>query len=701
MRLMRKALLSIPLLGLLVSGCAGGNVASGYDHFNKDGIDTEPGNFDFDGNFVKPEITIDGDDSDEAWKGSNVSETLSFMNETNSVSVKLLRGEHSLFFYFRVTDKYICAKGNDNGEDVAHSDSVELYIDSLNDGGTAPRTDDYQINLGVHDKTRILVGSGTSWSTWNGLCQYEVKIDGTLNNNSDVDSGYSVEGMIPWNQIGCTKDSSFGVAFGNVDKKTDDAQEETTWNGLTFEGMLIEPQTPNNYITYAGNSFASRGIVVNNIIVKGTVFDENDQPIAGATVQEGENQYLTDANGNYTIPNYNPLEPLALTVSYAGYITHKYTVHSADLVLANGIFRYDVKLQPGTGDDEVEPNYVYIGETTRKLIHSLQLHVSRHDKMGLNLRVSIVNETKFDKYQQYEFYIDTGSNTRTLTDDNSWCFAIVEDRITFITNDPKMTAKKHATSLIELVNKGNVYEIYVPYALLGVDENAVIGYSFGIWDTLIKDWDPMNRDGVFALVEDPSLYIRQQPDGTIVEDTTGWAGEYDFANDNAPYVSLGRFSGKSVSYVTFSTITAKINHTDSQYLYVQFTTNQAEWRREEIIELFIDSGSPSRTIRDGESYILSISTAHGKIQQFHSYSSPEKELNKNEVTILMDAKHMLVRIPYTTLSSTLVQSTILGFTFGVFNNYAGDWDGYAYNDKYVDPEKPNQYVRVDMTNEIQ
>ena len=62
---------------------------------------------------------------------------------------------------------------------------------------------------------------------------------------------------------------------------------------------------------------------------------------------------------------------------------------------------------------------------------------------------------------------------------------------------------------------------------------------------------------------------------------------------------------------------------------------------------------------------------------------------------------MLVRIPYTTLSASLTQSTVLGFSFGVFNNYAGDWDGYAYNNQYVDPEKPNQYVRVDMNNEIQ
>ena len=701
MRLMKKALISIPLLGMLLSGCAGGKIASEYDPINKDGINTEPGNFDFDGNFVKPEITIDGEDNDEAWAGPNVSETLSFQNEQNTITVKLLRGERSLFFFFRVTDKYICAKGNNNGDDVSHSDSVEIYIDSLNDGGTAPQTDDYQINLGVHDKTRILVGSGTVWSNWNGLCQYETKINGTLNDNSDIDEGYAVEGMIPWNQIGCTKDSIFGVAFGNVDKKTDDAQEETTWNGLTFDGILVEPQTPNNYITYAGNTFKSRGIIVNDITVKGVVVDNNDQPIQGAEVKVGEKVYTTDAEGEYVIKGYNPAEPLALEVSYTGFITHKYTVHTADMMLANGIFYYNVKLLPGTGDDVVEPNYVFIGETTRKLIHSLQLYSSRHDRMGLSLKVTI-DDTKFDKYQQYEFYIDTGSSTRTLTDDNSWCIAIVEDKISFVSSDPKMTVKKHPTNAVELQNYGNYYEMYIPYALLGIDKDATVGFSFGTWDTLIKDWDPMNRDGIFALVEDPSLYIRQTADGTIIEDQTGWAEYYDYANDTNPYVDLGKFSGKSVSYVTFSTITAKVNHTDSQYVYIQFTTNQSEWRREEIIELFIDSGSSSRTKRDGESYILTISTAHGKIQQFHSYSKPEEtQLNRDEVTILMDQKHMLVKIPYTTLSPSLVRSTLLGFTFGVFNNVAGDWDGYAYNNVYIDPEKPNLYVRVDENNSLE
>ena len=699
MRLMKKALFVVPLLSLLLGGCSG-KVASGYDPFNKDNIDTEPGNFDFDGNFVAPEISIDGEDTDAAWSGENVSETLQFTNQTNSVTVKLLRGEHSLFFFFRVTDKYICAKGNDNGEDVAHSDSVELYIDSLNDGGTAPQTDDYQINLGVHDKTRILVGSGTSWSNWNGLCQYEVKINGTLNNNRDVDSGYTVEGMIPWNQIGCDKNSSFGVAFGNVDKKTVESAEEVSWAGLIFEGMLIEPQTPNNYITYTGNTFKSRGIVLDAIKVQGTVTDENNQPVNNATILVGEAEYHTNLSGQYEIPNVDPSKSLPIEISYTGHKTHKYTIHAADMLIANDDYQYDVQLVPGSGTDEATANYVYIGETTKKLIHILTLSVSRHDKLGLSIKLTI-DDSQFDEYQQYELYIDTGSADRTATDNQSWCIALKQNYIAFIESDPKGARIPHSASFIEMSIEGSVCEMYIPYALINATAQTVIGYSFGIWDTLIKDWDPMNREGEFCLVENPSLYVRQNPNGTVIEDTSGWAGNYDYANDNNPYVNLGTFSGKSSAYTRFSKVTAKINHTDANALYVQFTTDQAKWRGEERIELFIDSGATNRTTRDAQSYIMVIATGHGKIVDFHNYATPNANLNKAEATISMDNTHMLVRIPYTTLSASLTQSTILGFSFGVFNNYAGDWDGYAYNNVYVDPAIPSQYVRVDMNNVIQ
>ncbi len=699
MRPMKKLLFAVPLLSLLLTGC-NNKVASGYDSINKDGIETEPGNFDFDGNFVVPEIIIDGNDNDEAWSGEHVSEILQFNNDTNKVTVKLLRGEHALFFFYKVTDKYICSKGNDNGNDVSASDSVEIYIDSLNNGGTAPQTDDYQINLGVHDKTRILVGSGTSWSNWNGLCQYEVKITGTLNDNSDIDVGYNVEGMIPWNQIGCDKNSSFGVAFGNVDKKTNESAEEVSWAGLTFGGILIEPQTPNNYITYSGNSFSARGIHFDKISVSGTITNENDQPVNNATILAGEGTYHTNMSGQYTISGVDPLEALPIQVSYDGYKTHKYTIHSADMIIANGNYQYDVQLIPGSGDDEATPNYVYIGETTKKLIHALTLEVSRHDKYGLSMKLTI-DDTKFDKFQQYELYIDTGAKTRTVTDAKTWCIALLEDNVSFITNDPKASAVKHATTFVELKVSGNTYELYVPYALISATPETVVGYSFGIWDTLIKDWEPMNRAGEYALVENPSLYVRQNPDGTIAEDASEYAEPYDYASDTAPYVDLGTFSGKTAAGIQFSKLTAKVNHTDANYIYIQFTTNQSKWRKDERIEMYIDSGASSRTTRDGESYRMDINTGNGKIVDFWSYTNPYTQLNKEEVTIYMDTTHMLVKIPYATLSSSIVQSTILGFSFGVFNNSAGDWDGYGYNDTYIDPAKPNLYVRVDGSNNIQ
>lgn len=221
------------------------------------GGDNDP--FDFEGNYVNPELKIDGVKDEEAWSSEYACEASSFgytyKSNRYTVEISLYRGERELCAFFDVKDCNILTDGNDNGNSVSYSDSVEIYLDTLNNGGDSPQSDDYQINLGVHGKTRILSGTGTGWSQWSGLVQFESVISGTLNDPRDVDTGYTIEMAIPYKQIGIQRDTEIGIAFGLVNKfDQGGGSAYKTWYGQTLDGNFINPQKPDTYLDYKINS---------------------------------------------------------------------------------------------------------------------------------------------------------------------------------------------------------------------------------------------------------------------------------------------------------------------------------------------------------------------------------------------------------------------------------------------------------------
>ena len=242
------------------TGNTGGGSGSGGtgDTYQDYTPDKQPGDgqFDFDGNYEAPELTIDGLGDDAQWQG--VDELVTYGKQadgSDAVSVKVYRGESALFFLFEVKDSVLLTQGVTNDDAVTRGDSIELYIDTLADGGRSPQSDDYQLNLGIHSKTRIMQGAGGLWGNWNGLIDYEVSLDGTLNDGDTADdTGYSVEVMIPYAQIMIEKDDTIGIAFGQVDKiRTEDAatgSETSSWNwyGWSYGGTSVNPQVPDQYI---------------------------------------------------------------------------------------------------------------------------------------------------------------------------------------------------------------------------------------------------------------------------------------------------------------------------------------------------------------------------------------------------------------------------------------------------------------------
>lgn len=343
-----------------------GTGGTGSDVYQDYSSDKQPGdgNFDYPGNYENPELTIDGLGDDEQWQGVEPLVTYGkSVGGQNAVSVKLYRGESALFFLFEVKDNALLTQGVTNDDAVTRGDSIELYLDTLADGGRNPQSDDYQINLGIHGKTRIMQGAGGQWGSWNGLIDYEVALNGTLNDGDEAnDTGYSVEVMIPYAQIMIEKDDTIGIALGQVDKiRVEDAatgSESASWNwyGWSYNGTAINPQVPDQYILLdKDGSLMSRDEQEKAPAdVGGYIRDTDDAPVEGVTVtaQSGDvvKTATTDASGYYLLEDLDPELTYTITAEKDGYLTGISSVTRDELrAVDGGVVTKDIDLTSTAG----------------------------------------------------------------------------------------------------------------------------------------------------------------------------------------------------------------------------------------------------------------------------------------------------------------------------------------------------------------
>ena len=344
----------------------GGTGGTGSDVYQDYSSDKQPGdgNFDYPGNYENPELTIDGRGDDKQWQGVEPLVTYGkSVGGQNAVSVKLYRGESALFFLFEVKDNVLLTQGVTNDDAVTRGDSIELYLDTLTDGGRNPQSDDYQINLGIHGKTRIMQGAGGQWGSWNGLIDYEVALNGTLNDGDGAnDTGYSVEVMIPYAQIMIEKDDTIGIALGQVDKiRVEDAatgSESASWNwyGWSYNGTAINPQVPDQYILLdKDGSLMSRDEQEKAPAdVGGYIRDTDGAPVEGVTVtaQSGDvvKTATTNASGYYLLEDLDPELTYTITAEKNGYLTGISSVTRDELrAVDGGVVTKDIVLTSTAG----------------------------------------------------------------------------------------------------------------------------------------------------------------------------------------------------------------------------------------------------------------------------------------------------------------------------------------------------------------
>jgi len=148
----------------------------------------------------------------------------------NEVSAKMMWDFFYLYLFVEVADTQLnadLAQGSLD-EGVWRDDVVEVFIDKDNNGGIEYSEGDYRFAINVNGA--LMDGKDLfddhSWKFSN--LHYEVIANGTINNNSDTDTGYVIEVAIPWNdldlEVNTDKMMRIDIGIGDKDLETDGYQ---------------------------------------------------------------------------------------------------------------------------------------------------------------------------------------------------------------------------------------------------------------------------------------------------------------------------------------------------------------------------------------------------------------------------------------------------------------------------------------------
>lgn len=210
-------------------------------------------------------ITIDGLAAEFEWETAG--EVFLGSQSLSSMTTKTAYDNKYLYVFCDVKDQHLWAESPEVAWD---DDGVEIYIDPQNKNCNGVCEGMYKLLFNIGGGTLFDRGNAAlTWEPWSpqGL-QVQFKTNGSINDNSSDDVGYSVEIAIPWSQIGGRPQvgSGWGIHF----KLHDDDNGE----GAEFHEDL-SGNDPNKASTYLKTSldFSGDGTGLTGSYFQGQNFD--------------------------------------------------------------------------------------------------------------------------------------------------------------------------------------------------------------------------------------------------------------------------------------------------------------------------------------------------------------------------------------------------------------------------------------------
>ncbi len=161
-------------------------------------------------------IAIDGR-VEEAWHSGALLELddPADVADPNGVEIHTLWDEQYLYVAYEVSDRQLVGHQYERDHKALYKDDmIEVLLDPRMDRTDQWLEDDivYHINILGQVKDDRGTPEGRSDATWDSEALFAVHLEGTLNDNTDLDSGFCVELAIPWQEIG--KQPRDGVRVG-------------------------------------------------------------------------------------------------------------------------------------------------------------------------------------------------------------------------------------------------------------------------------------------------------------------------------------------------------------------------------------------------------------------------------------------------------------------------------------------------------
>jgi hypothetical protein len=174
------------------------------------------------------------------------SDTITLSNSQGTTGdYKLMWDDTALYIAASVTDSQLNtdpAHVDDDG--IWEDDSIELMFDTLHNVGTTLQNDDYKFFVNIQN---VHTDSLAFDRSWNASYTSEVQLSGTVNDNTDTDTGYTIEIAIPWSNWGISPpaiNDVWGFELVMNDRNSSGERDWSPWANTYQDG---DPNNPDGW----------------------------------------------------------------------------------------------------------------------------------------------------------------------------------------------------------------------------------------------------------------------------------------------------------------------------------------------------------------------------------------------------------------------------------------------------------------------
>ncbi len=155
-------------------------------------------------------ITIDGKMNEKIWSNTEARSMDYYYNaekpdDSQKTIFRMLWDETHLYVFFEAEDKFITARETKRDGQPYFDDCAEIFLITVPD--SLDTHIGYELNLYKASNDFIyfndlIPGKSVAMKSFNPEFAVEVTIDGTINDNSDIDKGWTMEMAIPLDNFG-------------------------------------------------------------------------------------------------------------------------------------------------------------------------------------------------------------------------------------------------------------------------------------------------------------------------------------------------------------------------------------------------------------------------------------------------------------------------------------------------------------------